>query len=203
MQSKITPTHLWIIDGISLLILLGVIIFVSVPNTPDQAIVKTKAALQRPYLTVADVRMNYEALNGKQVRVRGRPTFLIMQTLMGCPPDTCCNQAWGQLLLTDERITSENSDRLHGGEIEVAIDCVGDECLITCSPLNPLGVSIYELVATVRVEDYGETMHITLEDIDFDHSRQLSNEMWRYIPKGKFELDLRTPTPTPEGYSLY
>ena len=151
-------------------------------------------------LSVYEVWLRAEELDGQLIRVQGKAQFNIMQTLMLCCPPRCdCNETGGWLELVSENPTRVNIDCSIVDSIKIETpSCLGDECSLTCTPFNPDRVEAFEFTGTLRI-DYlrGHPCNLQLVNVDLSASQQFVNGVWEPIPTGTFTVPLAQPTQDP------
>ena len=147
--------------------------------------------------TVSEVWQNADSLQGKRIRVRGQADFDFfprhpMQT-GGCSPDQDFVKSThfvGQLALLDQ----DSPDPKHRLSIsESSLQCEGTVCSIVCTPFGPTDtwgrigvVEVFEFVGVLRVDGLGSKTMLTLEDIDLQASRRMTDGEWGPIQTGDF-----------------
>lgn len=137
----------------------------------------------RNYVTVNEVLENPKEYDGKVIRLRGKGVYEISMTLLICVPKSCeCNETYGYFYLVDEIQSSENGDRFRD-RIEISdVDCKGNECSRTCSPIYPGNNILYELIGKLVVNYKNEEpSYYELIDVDFASSRNFIADRWKPI----------------------
>lgn len=152
---------------------------------------------KRDYLTVGEVREKALSLGGELIRVRGKKSFLIEQTLQLCTPPRCdCNTSRGHFLLLDEG-DEKGTEGLWLAESSLA--CRGDECYLVCTPFDPTLAERFEIVARLKIEGSIQSDNqvainrLLLEGIDPAASRQWVDGQWVPLATGTFTITLRAP----------
>jgi len=151
-------------------------------------------------LSVYEVWLRAEDLEGQVIRVRGKADFMLMMTaVLCCPPRCDCNRTDGSLRLVSENPTRVNIDCAIVDLIEIDIpDCQGDECSLTCTPFYPGDIEAFEFTGQLKVSYVrGHPCGLQLNNVDLSASQQYINGAWEPIPTGTFTLPLAQPTQDP------
>ena len=152
---------------------------------------------QPEYLTVSEVWERRSELNGQRITVRGFVAYIeIYQTLLDCFPQRCdCNETRAYTIaLTDKEKLGNyrRGFREKGAVIEIDIlDCYGNECYLSCEPINPYSSKEYEFNGVLRVQENPPILQ--LDEIHLGSSRMRPQWFWEPIPTGVFEIDLELP----------
>jgi len=147
---------------------------------------------QRNYLTVEKVWKNAKRYDGKIIRVQGKAEYSTLMSQQLCSPSRCdCNTTIGILYLVNEPPSHVNAKYSEIDYIWVSdLDCHGDECSITCSPIQPKTDDVYEFVGRLAVTYQGaEPAELQLTEMDISSSSQLVDGVWVPIPTGTFVED--------------
>ncbi|MBN2149662.1 MAG: hypothetical protein JW726_19900 [Anaerolineales bacterium] len=152
------------------------------------------------YYSVAEVWENAPTLVGKTIAVEGPVSFEIGQTAVLCRPAFCdCNETYGYVDLISDCSVRDNSGRSYRDEIGVQIDCVGNECHLTCTPFDPTYPERLLITGTlVSDERNGQIAHLYITDIDFSASRQWVNGEWQDINTGTYIIPRASIPPPPK-----
>jgi hypothetical protein len=96
------------------------------------------------WLTVREAQQQASSLDGKRVRVRGYAGETIVTTAIACQgTNQCCNSAAMNLYLMPTASMIPISANWDASYIKVyrqglhSYICDGDECSLTCSPIQP------------------------------------------------------------------
>jgi len=152
------------------------------------------------HLSVYEVWLRAEELEGQVIRVRGKADFMLMMTAVLCCPARCdCNQTDGLLRLVSENPTRVNIDCAIVDLIEIDVpDCQGDECSLTCTPFYPGDTETFEFTGQLKVSYVrGHPCSLQLINVDLSASQQYVNGNWEQIPTGTFTVPLAQPTQDP------
>ena len=147
------------------------------------------------YLTVEEVWKNAKSYDGKIIRVQGKADYTQMMTMVLCQPSRCdCNEVTGSLYLVNDPPSHVNDKYSNRDTIWVKdVDCHGDECSITCSPIQPKTGDVYEFTGKLAVTYQGvDPVQLQLTGIDSSSARVLVDGAWKPIPTGTFTTQLRT-----------
>jgi hypothetical protein len=151
-------------------------------------------------LSVYEVWLQAEQLEGQVIRVRGKAEFSIMQSLVLCCPPRCdCNVTDGWLELVSENPTRVNIDCSVVDSIEIETPaCAGDECSLTCTPFYPGEIEAFEFTGQLSVFYLrGHPCDLRLTNVDLSASQQFVNGGWEPIPTGTFTIPLGPPSQDP------
>lgn len=151
-------------------------------------------------LSVYEVWLRAEELEGQVIRVRGKAEFSIMHSqVLCCPPRCDCNLTDGWLELVSENPNRVNIDCSVVDSIEIeAPNCAGDECSLTCTPFYPGEIEAFEFSGQLSVYYLrGHPCDLQLINVDLSASQQLVNGAWEPIPTGTFTIPLSQPTQDP------
>jgi hypothetical protein len=198
LQQKPNRKLLWL--GLCLVIIILITILVIIlAGRPDEASVSPTETSNQA-LSVYEVWLRAEELEGQVIRVQGKADFMIMETLMLCCPPSCdCNQTDGLLRLVSENPTRVNIDCAIVDLIEIDTpDCRGNECSLTCSPFYPGEIEAFEFTGQLKVlyvRDHPCSLQLT--NVDLSVSQQLVNGGWEAIPTGTFTVPRVQPTQDP------
>jgi hypothetical protein len=145
-------------------------------------------------LTAEQALQNYEKLDGQEVRIEGVTSFVIAQTAQLCVPDTCdCNQTRGHIGFkgkTEGRHIQLSNGTTIWNEIDIEIECLGNQCSLTCSPFNPTTTDQLELVGRLTVCYDCSPISVRLEDIVTNRSRAHIEGKWVPLAEGEFVIPL-------------
>jgi Bacterial SH3 domain len=154
-----------------------------------------EACTNNNYLTVEQVWKNAKEYDGKIIHVQGKAEYSTMMTLVLCLPSRCdCNETTGIFHLVDDPPSHVNAKYSSIDYLWVsAVNCQGDECSQTCSPIQPESGIVYRFIGKLKVTyQDAEPAELQLTDVDFSSSRQLVNGAWVVIPTGTFTTQTRT-----------
>jgi hypothetical protein len=160
----------------------------------------SSTGISDPPLSVYEVWLRAEELEGQVIRVRGKADFMLMMTAMLCCPARCdCNRTDGLLRLVSEDPTRVNIDCAIVDLIEIDTpDCQGDECSLTCTPFYPGDIEAFEFTGQLKVFYVrGHPCGLRLINVDLSASQQYINGAWGPIPTGTFTVPLAQPTQDP------
>ena len=151
-------------------------------------------------LSVYEVWLRAEELDGQVIRVQGKAEFNIMESLVLCCPPRCdCNVTDGWLELVSENPTRVNIDCSVTDSIEIDTPtCAGDECSLTCTPFYPGEIEAFEFTGQLSVFYLrGHVCDLQLINVDLSASQQFVNGAWGSIPTGTFTISLGEPMQDP------
>ncbi len=143
----------------------------------------------KDFYTVSEVWQAPARFDGQVIHLRGKAEYFEMMTLLLCEPPTCdCNKVTGLLYLEADPPTAYNNGITSNDHIRIeGVDCRGNECGITCRPIDPRAAQTYEFVGRVSLKYWNERpSEIFLTNVDFNASLQLVNGAWEPIPGGEF-----------------
>lgn len=141
-------------------------------------------------ITVEQALLNHKVLEGTEVTIQGQTTLIFTQTLQLCEPDTCsCNRTGG--ILSFEGASGDSPLRLPNGvevrnDIDIEIDCHGNQCSVTCTPFNPYIASELKLVGTLTICHNCKPIQVQLEDIVVERSWAQVEGNWSPLESGQF-----------------
>lgn len=151
-------------------------------------------------LSVYEVWLHAEELDGQVIRILGTARFWTVITLeLCCPPSCDCNETYGFLRLVSENPTRVNIDCSVDDLITIDLPiCQGNECSLTCTPFYPGEIEAFEFTGRLRVSyRQGHPCSLSLTNIDLSTSQQYVGGRWEAIPTGTFTVPLIQPTPIP------
>ena len=151
----------------------------------------------RHIYTVEEALAKLNRLNGRTITIRGYSIFTPLQSMQLCNPPRCnCNQsiANGFWLISEDTLAAglDRGDFLERTFNVTRLDCKGDECSITCNPINPKTDNELELTGRITY-DPQSAVYPTLEVENWDKVREEINGEWRLIATGTFTIQLREP----------
>ena len=140
--------------------------------------------------SVGEVWKYARVLNGARICVKGKAVTEVFQSLQLCDPPTCdCNESSGSLTLVSEEGIVRNPRVAIVDTITIYSPiCSGNECTITCTPLNPFAADYFQFVGrlSIRYLSDGRMAYLELKDVDLSASHQLVMGDWQPIPTGTF-----------------
>ena len=142
--------------------------------------------------SVGEVWKYASSLDGKRICVKGKAETMVFQSLMLCDPPHCyCNESSGNLTLVSEEgiVRNPRVDIVDKVTIYSPI-CTGDECTMTCTPINPFAADHFLFVGRLKINFLSDERmaYLELKDVDLSASRQLVNGNWQPIPTGAFSM---------------
>ena len=147
--------------------------------------------------TVSEALARRTELNGQRITVRGYSLLVYELTLQLCQPQRCdCNQSGSRyFVLVDADTFAANQQGPINTELLIEVhmlDCEGDECSMTCRPINPRTTNELELTGLFH---YDPTMShsSSLDSIELDLAREKIDGVWQPIASGAFTIQLRQP----------
>ena len=151
----------------------------------------------RRVYTVPEASARGTELNGQRITVRGFSLFEYEQTLQLCQPKRCdCNQTSSRQLVLVDADTFAASQR---GQINTEqvievymLDCQGDECSMTCRPINPKTTNELELTGLFHY-DPTTSIYAKLDSVEVDLAREKIDGVWQPIKTGTFIIQPRQP----------
>jgi hypothetical protein len=147
------------------------------------------------YLTIEQVWKNAKEYDGKIIHVQGKAELSTMMTLVLCIPSRCdCNETTGIFHLVDDPPSHVNAKYSISDYLNIsAVNCHGDECSETCSPIQPKTDVVYRFIGKLKVTyQDAEPAELQLTEVDFSSPRQLVNGAWVAIPTGTFTTQTKT-----------
>jgi hypothetical protein len=189
---------LWLGSSLAIIILVTILVS-TLAGEPDEAAISPTGTSNQA-LSVYEVWLRAEELEGQVIRVQGKADFIFMMTaLLCCPPRCDCNQTDGLLRLVSENPTRVNIDCAIVDLIEIDTPaCQGDECSLTCTPFYPGEIEAFEFTGQLKViyvRDHPCGLQLT--NVDLSASQQFANGAWEPIPTGTFTVPLLQPTQDP------
>lgn len=170
---------------------------ISTAHASDSTIVDGEFVPSSEYVTVPELHRDADSLDGKKVRLRGWANFGVLQTLMGCGYDECCNGAYPTLFLSQRKPLQydRESGEIGKSNFTAGIElryCGGNECEVTCRDFDPSKAGAFELVGVVaRCEECYQK--VRLIDIDLEKSKEFKGGVWSRIPIEPAVITLRVP----------
>ena len=187
VQSVSSFPKRWIILVVVMALLLATIAILS----------QYRAAPSDHVYTVSEALTKRTELNGQRITVRGYSLFEYAQTLLLCQPRRCdCNQTYTRyLLLVDaDTIAASQLGPINTEQLIVVdmLDCQGDECSLTCRPINPKTTNELELTGRFHY-DPTTSVYPTLDSVELDLAREKIGGVWQPVKTGTFTIPLRQP----------
>jgi len=147
--------------------------------------------------TVDEVLAMRTLLNGRTLTLSGYSVFTPITSMQLCDPPRCdCNEslAEGFWLISEDTLAEglESKDFFDHTIAVTGLNCQGDECSITCTPINPR--TEHELEVTGRFTNHPKTaVYPSLEVSQWEQAREAVDGEWLPIATGTFTLRLREP----------
>jgi hypothetical protein len=142
--------------------------------------------------TVGETWKFARLLNGSRICVTGKAETDVYQSMVLCDPPRCdCNVSSGTLTLVSEEGIVRNPRVATVDMVTIFSPiCSGDECTITCTPINPFASNRYRFVGrlAIRFLSDGRLSYLELKDVDIAASRQRVDGEWQAIPTGAFDM---------------
>jgi hypothetical protein len=178
----------WIIATAGGLLLLAILVIV---------LVQTGVIATGRVYTVDEAVAKRALLNGRTITLRGYSVFTPISSMQLCDPPRCdCNEslAYGFWLISEDTLAAglERKDFFDHTIAVEGMDCRGDECSITCTPINPRTEN--ELEVTGRfINDPKNATYPMLEVGSWEQAREKIGGEWAAVETGSFTLQLREP----------
>ena len=151
----------------------------------------------RRVYTVSEALAKRTELNGQRITVRGYSLLVYELTTQLCQPQRCdCNQSGSRyFILVDADTFAANQQGPITTELLIEVymlDCEGDECSMTCRPINPKTTNELELTGLFH---YDPTMShsSSLDSVELDLAREKIDGVWQPVTAGTFTIQLRQP----------
>jgi hypothetical protein len=149
------------------------------------------------YFTVAQVWQKRQTLNGQQITVRGYWGFVETEvTVVGCEPRRCdCNTSGANRIgLMDQKMIVPETPtfRVPPKNLTLQIlECHGDECAMTCTPIDPNLREEVEIKGRLRIMQ-ADTVYpyLMLDDVQLEVARYNKDGVWLPMPTGTFKVQL-------------
>jgi len=182
MQSVNRPPIRWIMIVTTLILLLGTI---------------TLLSQNRRVYTVSEALARRTELDGQRITVRGYSLIVYELTTQLCEPRRCdCNQSGSRyFVLVDADTFAARQQGPVNTEVLIEVymlDCEGDECSMTCRPINPKTTNELELTGIFHY-DPTTSSSAKLDSVELDAAREKTEGVWRPIPTRAFTIRLRQP----------
>ena len=176
------PKRWIIVIAAAIVLLLGVIVMLN---------------QSRRVYTVSQALARRTELNGQRITVRGYSLLVYELTTQLCEPQRCdCNWSGSRyFVLVDADTFAANQQGPINTELLIEVhmlDCEGDECSMTCRPINPRTTNELELTGLLH---YDPTMSnsSSLDSIELDLAREKIDGVWQPVTAGTFTIQLRQP----------
>lgn len=151
-------------------------------------------------LTVRQAWIFRSLTNGHTVKIRGFfGPMTTTRTLALCDPPRCdCNRTEAKWMVLSASPSAAVVPA--NGLIESSItNCTGDECSLTCSPVDPTIQDEVEVVGKAifvpQEGGKGYPDHLFIDDIDYQKLRRSVNGRWEPVPMGEFIIPVATLIP--------
>ena len=151
----------------------------------------------RRVYTVSEALAKRTELNGQRITVRGYSLLVYELTTQLCQPQRCdCNQSGSRyFILVDADTFAANQQGLVNTELLIEVhmlNCEGDECSMTCRPINPKTTNELELTGLFH---YDPTLShsSSLDSVELDSAREKIDGVWQPVKTGTFTIQLRQP----------
>lgn len=172
----------WIMLIATLILLLGTIVIWS---------------QHRRVYTVSEALAKRTELNGQRITVRGYSLIVYELTTQLCEPRRCdCNQSGSRyFVLVDDRTFAARQQGPGNTQLLMEVhmlDCQGDECSMTCRPINAKTPNELELTGVFH---YDPTISSSakLDSVEQDRAREKIDGVWQPITTGAFTIPLQQP----------
>jgi len=156
------------------------------------AVISATIVVHTRCFTVGEAWKYARILNGSRICVEGKAETEVYQSLVLCDPPRCdCNVSSGTLTLVSEEGIVRNPRVATVDMVTIFSPiCSGDECTVTCTPINPFASDRYRFVGrlAIRFLSDGRLSYLELKDVELLASRQLVNGEWQAIPTGAFDM---------------
>jgi len=182
VQSVNRPPIRWITLIAALILLLGMIAILS--------------QYPRVY-TVSEALAMRTELNGQRITVRGYSLIVYELTTQLCEPQRCdCNQSGSRyFVLVDADTFAVRQQGPVNTELHIEVymlDCQGDECSMTCRPINPKTTNELELTGLFHY-DPTTSSSAKLDSVELHSAREKIDGVWQPITTGDFTVQLQQP----------
>jgi len=176
------PKRWIIIIAAAMVLLLGVIVILN---------------QNRRVYTVPEALAKRTELNGQRITVRGYSLLEYALTEQLCQPRRCdCNESGsGYLVLVDADTFAANQQGSISTDLLIEVhmlDCEGDECSMTCRPINPRTTNELELTGLFHY-DPTTSLSSSLDSVELDLAREKIDGVWQPVKTGAFTIQLRQP----------
>ena len=145
--------------------------------------------------TVSEALAKRTELNGQRITVKGYSLIVYELTTQLCEPQRCdCNQSGSRyFVLVDADTFAANQQGPINTEILIEVymlDCEGDECSMTCRPINPRTTNELELTGLFH---YDPTLShsSSLDSVGLDSAREKIDDVWQPVKTGTFTIQLQ------------
>ena len=147
--------------------------------------------------TVSEALAKRTELNGQRISVRGYSLIVYELTTQLCEPQRCdCNQSGSRyFVLVDADTFAASQQGPVNTEVLIEVymlDCEGDECSMTCRPINPKTTNELELTGVFHY-DPTISSSANLESVELETAREKIDGVWQPIPTGAFTVPLQQP----------
>ena len=159
------------------------------------ALVQTGIISTGHVYTVDEALRMRALLNGRTITLRGFSIFTPLSTMQLCDPPRCdCNESLSnELWLINEDTLAAGLERGDFFDHTIAVtglDCRGDECYITCLPVNPRTENELEVTGHF-INDPKNAVYPSLEVESWEQAREKIGGEWQPIATGTFTIQLR------------